>query len=245
VVGSAVVGVRLVLLARRTRALPELLLGSAILGTAVLGYGTLVASLILRGGEMGGDAVSPLAVFLSGAGQILHDAGVTCFLLFTVYVFRREDRWARHVACVALLLLWGGLAWGAAHGSFRTGNVGTLAWYCEYAVVWTYPVWNAVEALRYGAMMRRRVRLGFADPLVANRFALWGLGSVFSALAIGIASIPFFLMDQPELLASATPPIRVATAIAGLASVSCSYLAFLPPAWYVRRVQAASARAAS
>src|SRR5262249_16178730 len=35
-------------------------------------------------------------------------------------------------------------------------------------------VWMSVESFRYGAMLRRRLRLGLADPLVANRFLLWG-----------------------------------------------------------------------
>src|SRR5688572_27538959 len=65
--GSAVVAVRLLLLARRTRQEPERLLGAAILCAAVLGYGVLIANLLVRGARPGADAPM-LGVFLSGAG---------------------------------------------------------------------------------------------------------------------------------------------------------------------------------
>jgi len=237
VLGSAVVGVRLVLLARRTREQPEMLLGCAILGTAVLGYGVLIAAMILRGSPPQAVA-SGTVVVLSAVGRSLHALGVTFFFLFVVRVFRMGHTWAWALTGVAMLLLWGGVAWGAVQGSFRTDNTMTPAWWCEYAVIWTYPLWLATESFRYWNMMRRRAALGFADPMVTNRFLLWGLGSVFSALAIWTASVPFFLLDRPELLASAAPRIQVLTAVAGVASVSCSYLAFLPPAWYARQITA-------
>lgn len=241
VLGSAVVGLRLLLLARSTRQQPELLLGAAILGTAVLGYGMLIAAAILRGSDLSAASATPTTTALTGAGKVLHAAGVSCFLLFILRVFRPADAWARALAGAAALLLWGGLLWGAWNGAFRVHNTGSAAWLCEYLVIWTYPIWMCVESLRYWGMLRRRSALGLADPMLTNRFALWGFGSVGSAIAIWTASIPFFLLEHAALLASLTPAIHVVTALAGIASVSCSYLAFLPPSWYARRVEAAAA----
>jgi hypothetical protein len=233
VLGSALVGVRLLLLARRTREQPELLLGSAILGTAVFGYGVLIAVAIAQGA--GPQTATPLVVGLTGAGRILHAAGVTSFLLFVLRVFHPRETPARALACFAGLLLWGGLLWGAAQGSFRAHNTGSPAWWCEYAVIWTYPLWLGTDALTYWRRLRRRVAIGLADPLVTNRFALWGFGSIGTAVAIWSSSLPAFLLEQPDLLARVTPWVHVSTAAAGIASISCSYLAFLPPAWYARR----------
>jgi hypothetical protein len=39
--------------------------------------------------------------------------------------------------------------------------------------------------------------------------------------------------------------VRVATALAGIGSVSCSLFAFLPPAWYTRRIEPLITRAAA
>jgi hypothetical protein len=244
--GSAVVAARLLWLARRTRQEPELLLGAAIGCTAVLGYGVLIANLVLRG-TRAPDEVRALAVFLSGAGRTLHDFGVTLFLVFVVRVFRRDAAWAKALAAGMLALLWGGLVAGAVNGSFRAeiDAVGRPAWWCEYAVIWTYSIWSLAESYRYWGVMRRRVAVGLADPLVANRFFLWGTGSLFTVLATWTASIPFAYVGDPEALVAITPAVRIATALAGLGSVSCSMFAFLPPAWYRRRLKLTPAGAAT
>jgi hypothetical protein len=168
---------------------------------------------------------------------------VTAFLLFVLRVFRPDAAWAKALAGTLALSLWAGLLVGALGGSFRVDNTGTPAWWFEYAVVWTYPVWSSLESFRYWRLMRRREALGVADPLVTNRFLLWGTGSAFTALAIWTASIPFAYASDPAMLATVTPPVRIATALTGLASVSCSLVAFLPPAWYRRRLAAHAASA--
>jgi len=243
--GSALVGTRLVLLARRTGQAPELLLGSAILLTAVFGYGVLIANLLVRGLDPDPASVTPLAQALSGAGKSLHDLGVVCFLVFVLRVFRPGETWARLLAGLMIALLGVGLLGQAVATGFRTDAVGSAFWLCEYLVIWTYPFWLTAESLRWWRLMRRRVALGLADPLVTNRFLLWGLGSVFTLLAIWIASVPYLLVSDVAAMVSITPAVRVATAVVGLASISCSYLAFLPPGWYARRVRAAAAQPAA
>jgi hypothetical protein len=247
VLGSAIVATRLLLLARRSREAPELLLGLAILGTAVLGYGVLIASQIVR--LQAAPAIPDVAISLSAVGKVLHDLGVVFFLLFVLKVFRPTERWARALAGGAALLLWVGVSWGMSIGSLRVEPVGSVPWLCEYVVIWSYPLWLTAESLRYWRLMRRRSALGLANPLVTNRFVLWGIGSLFTAVAIWTASAPFFFIDRPELMQALAPTIHLATATAGLVSISCSYLAFLPPAWYRRIVApvrvSADARAAS
>ncbi len=244
VIGSAVVSARLLGLARRTSEVPELLLGGAILCTAVLGYGVLIAGLAIRGaGVLAPDEVPMAAVVLSGAGKLLHDLGVTFFLLFVVYVFRRQTRWAPILASALCALLWGGFAVGASEGSFRGQGIGHAAWYCEYLVIWSYPLWNMIESYRYWGLMRRRATIGLADPLVTNRFLLWGTGSLFTALATWIASLPVLFVDDPARMLELMPSIRIATAATGLVSVTCSLFAFLPPQWYRRRLTAGASLA--
>jgi hypothetical protein len=204
----------------------------------VLGYGVLIANIVLRGDHAPAD-LPALAVFLSGAGRSLHDLGVTLFLVFVVRVFRPDEAWAKALAGGMLALLWGGVGFGAADGAFRyeLDAVGRPAWWCEYAVIWSYSIWSAIEAFRYWGVMRRRVAIGLAEPLVANRFLLWGTGSVFSMLATWTASIPFFFVGDIETLAAITPAVRIVTALTGLVSVSCSLFAFMPPAWYRRTLE--------
>jgi len=246
IAGSAVVAARLLNLSRRTGQEPELLLGAAIGCTAVLGYGVLIANLLVRG-TTPPEQVGALSLFLTATGKILHDFGVTLFLVFVVRVFRRDEAWAKALAGGMMALLWGGLGVGALNGSFRyeLAAVGSVPWSCEYAVIWTYSIWSAFESYRYWVAMRRRVAIGLADPLVANRFFLWGTGSVFTALATWTASIPYLFVSDPATVIGITPAVRIVTALAGLGSVSCSLFAFLPPAWYKRRIEPFLTRAAA
>jgi hypothetical protein len=49
--------------------------------------------------------------------------------------------------------------------------------------------WGAVEALRWWRLLRRRLALGLADPVVTNRFLLWGLAcaGTFGVLLYGLS----------------------------------------------------------
>jgi hypothetical protein len=246
IVGSALVGLRLLVLSARTRRAPEFLLGNAILLTAVLGYGLLIACWIVRGAASttSPDGATPLSMFLFGAGQIFHDLGVTFFLLFVVHTFRRGDRRAWAFAGLLLALLWGGLAVNIAKGHLRSDPVGSASWFAEHGVIWGYALWNVVESYRYWLMMRRRSRVGIVEPMVTNRFFLWGTSSVCTCLAVWIASLPYLYMSDPARLDAITPAVRVATALVGLVSVSCALLAFVPPAWYRRLIVAGAPQAA-
>jgi hypothetical protein len=66
--------------------------------------------------------------------------------------------------------------------------------------------------------MRRRVAIGLAEPLVANRFFLWGTSSLFSCAAIWTASVPYAVIDDLEVALAIAPAVRIVTAIAGIGS---------------------------
>jgi hypothetical protein len=232
-----VVAVRLLLLARRTRQKPELFLGLGLLGTAVLGYGVLIAAAILRGAEQA-HTVGPLDRGLQICGQMLHDAGVTMIVIFVLSTFRPTELWAKGLAALLIGALWGGtLGWELTNHFYFIGR-GNGFWWIEYAAIWSYPLWTMVESYRYYALMRRRQALGLADPMVTNRFLLWGSASLGTALATWTSSISFFLPRDPALLASWGPVIEVFTASFGVATVALFYLTFFPPAWYRERIVA-------
>jgi hypothetical protein len=231
---SAVVSLRLIHLARRTGKKPELLLGLGVLGTAVLGYGVMIAAIVVRGAE-NPVATTMLARVLQGAGTVLHDVGVTMIVLFVLTVFRPKDRVALALAALLLGALWiGGIGW-ESQNRFRDSGVGNGFWWLRYAVVWTYPLWPMFESYRYYGLMRRRQAIGLADPMVTNRFFLWGTGSLGTALAVWTSSLPFLLGDPSAVLA-ALPAIQIVTATFGCATVVIYSLTFFPPAVYRRWV---------
>ena len=86
---STVVGIRLLLLARRTRRLPELAIGLDFILAGSIGYGLLIAveSLHLF--------VPPYSGWASFAGVTAISAGTACLALFTRRVFRPESQATR------------------------------------------------------------------------------------------------------------------------------------------------------
>jgi hypothetical protein len=95
-------------------------------------------------------------------------------------------------------------------------------------------LWTAWEALRYHGLMRRRVRLGLADPAVCDRFLLWGLMALFVTAGVLLNSVALAL--RIEILES--PWILLASSSTGLAQAVLLVLAFAPPSAYLAWVRA-------
>jgi hypothetical protein len=98
--------------------------------------------------------------------------------------------------------------------------------------------WAAAESLRHAALLKRRVALGLADPVVVNRVRLWGVAMLISTLmcAAGTATqwagVPILNTEGGG----------AALAGLGLVSGSALYLAFFPPPAYRRFVARRFAR---
>ena len=94
----------------------------------------------------------------------------------------------------------------------------------------------AWSGFRYHALLRRRLRLGLADPVVANRIWLWNLAA--SGVAIqylyGMA-IPWL---NPFFGAESAAPAVVGTL--GIFIALCITYAFHPPPGYLRWVETRS-----
>jgi len=228
---SAVLGVRLLGLASRTRRLPELAIGVNFVLAGGIGYSLLIAAESLR-------VMGSYAGLGSFAGVTAISIGACLIALFTQAVFRPDNDTA--IAAVVALACW--LVLGVA-GSWSLHVVGATegvgAWLGRWApnvgMLLTY-AWASAEPLRYSAMMRRRARHGFGNPLVENRMLLWGVGT--AALA-GVALLHlvaqlFGHYELPESLVGVVSSLVLVTAIT-------EWLAFFPPGVYRRRFGAAAA----
>ena len=93
-------------------------------------------------------------------------------------------------------------------------------------------LWGSSEALRYYAAMRRRLALGLADPVVTNRFLLWGV-----AMSAGvIASLSGLFMTISGMVNPGAWPYLV-LGISTTISPVAQWFAFFPPRSYCEWLQ--------
>lgn len=231
VVVGGFVGIRLLLLARRTRQLPELAIGIGFLFVALIGY------------PMGISAGMPslddgLARLLFGTGHIATTIGSISIFVFTWRVFRPDARWALalSVLCMTILALAAGVAVHAAVAAPAGERPADPAMVVRQLTVGVSYIWTAVESLRWYGMLKRRLALGLADPLVTNRFLLWSLAGWSAGGAIVLSTL--------RLLSSANPVTdpfaMLVIGIGGFGAAITIYLAFVPPAPYRRYIQASA-----
>ena len=227
VVGSAV-GVRMLALARRTGGRPERLMGAGMVLICALGYpGSLLSG-------FGKGSVGEVVVPAWALSTCLTQLGIGSIWLFTGAVFRPGVPWARVLTGAGL---------GALVASYLgTGvvlltapehvscNAATRGWMLLGMVGYAGSfAWTAVEGLLQRRMALRRLALGLADPVVANRFLLWGLFGLMATGINAVSAVGVQLGRDPATSLLILFPMGVL----GAAASALMYLAFFPPAWYV------------
>ena len=226
---SLVVGTRLILRSRLSRGLPELLIGLTYAASSGVGYPlTVTATLMPRDAMVGAMTI----------GEALIVLGCCCFLFFNAKVFRPNASWAVPMAALGSLVL--AVCGAAVVGQFYATS--DLALLTERTRSWTILFllvlvagqgWTALEGFRHYRMMRRRLALGLAEPLVTNRFLLWGISGMVSLTWNGVVN--FYLLAGTNIN---TNPVTVfAVSFGGLLTAVCLVLTFMPPAWYVRWIE--------
>jgi hypothetical protein len=233
-VSSLVIGGRLLLLARRTGQIPEFLIGVAALGMGPFGYGLSMLAFALANQSLA------LSATLMGSGLLAMQVGAIAQFLFVWTVFRRDSRWARVVIWTAIALLIAGYAGDLIeNGLVNRHNAGVWFWISRAART-SVLGWSAFESLRYHRVVRHRVRLGLADPVVAGSFLLWGLGSgaAFTGALIGHATLILTGHSVAEF-----PLLSLVVSLVGLVAAVSLWLAFLPTPAYLRFVESRNRRA--
>ena len=225
---SFLVGLRLVLLARRTRELPEFAIGTAL---ALMGGVSYPLTAIARLAPSLSDDVR-FALFL--ISLLLSWIGTVLLALFNMRVFRPEEAWARVLVAALAIAMVASFALqsfspGLRVATFRNEGLGLRLFMGELAIPLA---WGTYESLRYWELLRKRVRLGLADPVVADRMRLWGIAE-FAACVINVSTTVAALFGIDFAVASVGA--FVIAPLGTLAAVS-TWFAFIPPAAYLRRV---------
>ena len=216
------VSARLLGLAARTRRTPELFLGLSI-ALPLAGYTFGVVGAVVGRGV-------PARWVAEVAGTFC-DLGFVATVGFVWLVFRRQERWAQSLS---LLISLGFLAMPFIN-HFVAWEGGVPSALVARSVLRTICYsWAALESLHYGQLMRRRVHFGLAEPLVADRFSLWGLAHLCLALML------MLIMVGVKLHLSGAEFARLWTFSGlsiGLIAAIPFILSFFPPDRYARYIE--------
>ena len=121
-------------------------------------------------------------------------------------------------------------------------------WYWCYWLGYTIPnIWIAIEAFLSYSSARRRARVGLCDPVVANRYFLFG--------CLGVDQIAICFTDFLEMMSvAASAGTGFATISAGfdfalgtieIVGIVVLFLVFFPPATYLSWITGAQQNADS
>ena len=224
---SLVVGLRLMALFQRTRQFPELAMGLSFF-TA----GFLSTAMNLVGNHAQADP--SVAMWLRLAAALTSYTGYALMAFFVWRVFRRDAAGvAIFAACAGLLAL------GFVMQVFSTkpvlpAPIDAGFWVAFAGQVIAYG-WAATETFRYWSLLRRRARIGLAEPLLVNRFLMWGIAN---ATVVGIwGEVAWSMAGHETAVLSDASYLRLA--LLGFACAATTWLAFFPPRAYARRFERA------
>jgi hypothetical protein len=226
---EAVVGIRLLLLWKRTRELPEFLVGIGLLLVGGLGFPLIAA------GGIGRVPNGELALGVVGLGVASLGLGVTALNVFTWKVFRPHQRWGGALSLgtlVAGAVICIGAVRSLSLGPADADPVATGArWWIALRLLFeVWYIWTIIEALSEHARARRRLALGLSDPVVVNRLFLWGAMGVLGVLSntVGVT------LEWCGLSPMYDPSAALVLAANGLLMGAFMLLTFMPPPSYVR-----------
>lgn len=223
------VGVKMLSLTWRTREFPEAAIGVHIL-LLMLGYTVEFV------GIEGTARFGILAVLLRGIGNLCYVVAILVYLLFTWQVFRPGSRVAAVVACASILALvvgWSGEVF-TSDFDFGADRFRAPWFWVAFVPRLVCMGWATFEALYEYRRARRRTRLGLSDPLVTNRFLLWGLAAL-SEFLIYVAVMSGILRGVPSNFLNGGTALIVSAL--GMSAAITILLAFLPPRAYCRWIE--------
>jgi len=216
IVASLVLGVRLLLLWRRTKELPELTLGLSFMFGGGLGY---VAWFVLGAAtEQGADPATLHAIILTGLA--LTCVGAICNGLGIARIFRAEARWPlAMVASIAAVM-----AAGWVDYLLLGQGLGRMSFWVAMLAAAPIYVWGGIEAMVLAIALHKRAKLGLADPVIVNRLGQWSLAGWATVLMIGISFVARLAYGPVPV-----PWPAVLNALLGVVAAAAIWLGFFPP----------------
>jgi hypothetical protein len=216
-------GVRLIRLSWKSQKSPELMIGMSFVlwGISYFCWQIPIAM-----------SNQPLTQPLFFAGRIFTNAG-TIFLAHFIWVgFRNQSRWAKYLVYSITFGLLAGMAGSIAGGDWEglkpTSN---HWWFLDWGSGFVAMLWVGIEGFIEYPKARQRARLGHCDPLVSNRFLLWGIVRIVWTLYNGVFLYQTVEFESNQVWSTALARVIGPVEATGIALV---LLIFFPPHFYQR-----------
>jgi hypothetical protein len=232
IVASTFVSIRLLLLARRTREMPEFLLGAGLLLSGAIGYPVNTIARMVP--------PSALQSSLFAMSGVLAFSSQIAMVIFTWRVFRPGDGWARAICIGTTALTTFGYLWqtfGPGWAAFCRTERGP--WSVSEVTQLCVLAWAGTESFLYHRKLVKRMQVGLGDAITANRLLLWAIAE-YSAFTISGTVSLLRVVGVPMtnvLIGIVIGPLGVTLAVA-------VWLAFLPPSRYTRWIAVRAQREA-
>ena len=189
----------------------------------------------VRNGSLGAGSAGGIESVANTFGHLGLTIACIALFNFTRIVFRPAAAWAcwvqRAGSAGAILAF---CALFLDHGLVREEATSVLVANSVRAASFA---WCFAEALHYWTLMRRRLAMRLADPIVANRFGLWSVwtGCLTATLVFVLAGrIGGALMDvDGSALPAAMPFVRAFILACIGACMTAIWLSFFPPSRYL------------
>jgi len=124
-----------------------------------------------------------------------------------------------------------GIAVSGAGGGFDLRDGVSLAGQLNILLRATILSWTSAESFRQWAMLQKRSRLGLSEPVLTNRFALWGTATGAASI-ITLMAFVSAIIDIRTLAAGDV--LNLTISLIGFIATPCMLLAFSPPVAYRR-----------
>jgi len=226
-----VVGVRLCLLSRETGYSPERFLALTFLLWA-LGYALYDIPYAFVEADQ---SISPFFSYSSLLAMSLGNIGIA---LFTMKVFRNQQRWALWLvvaiaACISLGAV--GTAWV---GDWEQVEPFTNPGYWPLIIGGIIPAaWMGAEGLTHYGSARKRRKIGLCAPLSCHHYFLWGMaGALWSVLEIVIIAQDFVYVSAGEW----SNALGIVNGVLEIVPLALIWLAFFAPAGYRSWIEGAA-----
>jgi len=222
------VGVRLYGLSRRTGEAPErLIAASFLLWALAYAFWDIPYAFI--------DSGAALPAAWAFASQVALTLGNVVFAFFIRAVFRPTARWALGFAVLIAVCNVAGLAGMAGQGDWEgIGALGDSGYWLECFGSFAPILWMAAEGFGRFFKTRKQLKLGLCEPMVCNRFLLWGIAGLLWVMLEALVTVSDLLHAQTGEWSGL---LGIGTGVLEFAPVAIVWFVFFPPAFYSRWVE--------